>query len=85
MFKNGKPTQNFPQYYDSHINVTIPYYHTFNTEIINLVRAAGPEPALWLDTGCGTGTLVGEALQAFDRTKIYPGRPVSGNAGGGQG
>jgi tRNA (cmo5U34)-methyltransferase len=70
VFKNGKPTQNFPQYYDSHINVTIPYYHTFNSEIINLVRAAHPGPVLWLDTGCGTGTLVGQALQAFDKTKF---------------
>ena len=70
MFKNGKPTQNFPQYYDSHINVTIPYYHTFNTEIINLVRAAHPGPVFWLDTGCGTGTLVAEALQVFDKTEF---------------
>jgi tRNA (cmo5U34)-methyltransferase len=70
VFKNGKPTQNFPQFYDSHIKVTIPYYHTFNTEIINLVRAVGPAPALWLDTGCGTGTLVGEALQAFDKARF---------------
>ena len=70
MFKDGKPAQNFPQTYDSHINITIPYYHTFNTEIINLVRAAGPEPQLWLDTGCGTGTLAGEALQAFNGTKF---------------
>ena len=70
MFKDGKPVQNFPQTYDSHINITIPYYHTFNTEIINLVKAAGPEPQLWLDTGCGTGTLAGEALQAFNGTKF---------------
>jgi tRNA (cmo5U34)-methyltransferase len=70
MFKNGKPTQNFSQPYDSHISITIPYYHTFHTEIINLVRAAGPEPALWLDTGCGTGTLAEKALQVFGATKF---------------
>ncbi|MCX6007695.1 MAG: class I SAM-dependent methyltransferase [Chloroflexi bacterium] len=70
MFKDGKPTQNFPQYYDSHIDITIPYYHTFNIEIINLVKAACPEPALWLDTGCGTGTLVGKALQVFSGTQF---------------
>ena len=70
MFKDGKPTQKFPQYYDSHINITIPYYHTFNTEIINLVRAAGPEPQLWLDTGCGTGTLAESALSAFPEVRF---------------
>jgi len=68
MFKDGKPTRNFHKLYDSHINVTIPYYHSFHLEIINLVKAAGHEPELWLDTGCGTGTLVQQALQSFDRT-----------------
>jgi tRNA (cmo5U34)-methyltransferase len=70
MFKNGKPTKNFPQFYDSHINVTIPYYETFNTEIMNLVKAASKGPDLWLDTGCGTGTLVEKALEIFPETSF---------------
>ena len=70
MFKNGKPTKNFPQFYDGHINVTIPYYETFNTEIINLVKAARKRPDLWLDTGCGTGTLVEKALEIFSETNF---------------
>ncbi len=65
MFKDGKPVKNSPQFYDKHINVTIPYYKTFHTEIINLVRATGHVPQLWLDTGCGTGTLAESALSFF--------------------
>ena len=68
VFKDGKPAQNFPQFYDTHINKTIPYYQAFHTEIINLVKAMGHEPALWLDTGCGTGTLVGKAINEFHKT-----------------
>ena len=70
MFKDGKPTQNFPQFYDTHINVTIPYYKTFNVEIINLVKATGHGPQLWLDTGCGTGTLAESALSVFPEVRF---------------
>jgi tRNA (cmo5U34)-methyltransferase len=70
VFKDGKPTQKFPQFYDTHINVTIPYYQAFNREIINLVKAVGHDPALWLDTGCGTGTLIGKATDEFPKTKF---------------
>ena len=70
MFKNGKPTQGFPQHYDKHINETIPYYSQFHGEIINLVKAMGWEPELWLDTGCGTGTLAERALSAFPAVKL---------------
>jgi tRNA (cmo5U34)-methyltransferase len=70
VFKNGKPMQNFPQFYDAHINVTIPYYKTFNVEIINLVKATGHEPQLWLDTGCGTGTLAESALSVFPEVRF---------------
>jgi tRNA (cmo5U34)-methyltransferase len=70
VFKDGKPTQNLPQFYDTHINMTIPYYQDFHTGIINLVRAAGPGPELWLDTGCGTGTLVGKAMGEFPKTRF---------------
>jgi hypothetical protein len=49
MFKSGKPERGSSKLYDSHITATIPYYDTFNVEIINLVRAAGGKPALWLE------------------------------------
>jgi tRNA (cmo5U34)-methyltransferase len=68
MFNKGRPEKNFPQFYDGHINVTIPYYQVFHTEIINLVKASGIYPRIWLDTGCGTGTLVRRAAEVFPDT-----------------
>lgn len=75
MFHKGKPTANFPRYYDSHIQVTIPYYDSFHTEIINLIKAIAWEPVLWLDTGCGTGTLAQRAVAVFPNTKFLLGDP----------
>ncbi|MBN1374968.1 MAG: class I SAM-dependent methyltransferase [Dehalococcoidia bacterium] len=68
MFKNGKPAQKNPQFYDEHVNATIPYYQQFHQEIINLVKATGRQPGVWLDTGCGTGTLAAKALPEFEGT-----------------
>jgi len=70
MFKSGKPEKGSSKLYDSHITATIPYYQEFNLEIINLVRAAGREPALWLDTGCGTANLVSRVAKVFPRTRF---------------
>ena len=70
MFKGGKPEKGSSKLYDSHITATIPYYQEFNREIINLVRATGREPVTWLDTGCGTGNLAGQAAKAFPRTRF---------------
>ena len=70
MFKSGKPEKGASKLYDSHITATIPYYDAFNVEIINLVRATGREPVLWLDTGCGTGNLVSRAAKAFPHTEF---------------
>jgi tRNA (cmo5U34)-methyltransferase len=68
MFNKGRAEKKFPQLYDRHINITIPYYQSFHTEIINLVKASGISPHVWLDTGCGTGTLVRRAAEAFPET-----------------
>jgi len=70
MFKGGKPEKGSLKLYDSHITVTIPYYQAFNLEIINLVKANGKEPVLWLDTGCGTGNLVSQAAKVFPHTRF---------------
>jgi tRNA (cmo5U34)-methyltransferase len=70
MFKSGKPEKGSSKLYDGHISGTIPYYQTFNLEIINLVTVAGREPVLWLDTGCGTGNLVSQAAKAFPHTEF---------------
>jgi tRNA (cmo5U34)-methyltransferase len=57
--------------YDQQIRATIPYYDNFHRETINLVRAAVPEPESWLDTGCGTGSLIQSAVSAFPVTTFY--------------
>jgi len=56
--------------YDAQIEVSIPHHRLLHREVIRLVRAADPAPGVWLDTGCGTGTLVREALEAFPRTRF---------------
>ena len=56
--------------YDLQVRGTIPYYDCFHWETINVIRAAGMKPDLWLDTGCGTGTLVEKAIKAFPGTKF---------------
>jgi tRNA (cmo5U34)-methyltransferase len=77
MFNQGKPVPNYAQNYDAHIEVTIPYYRTFHLEVINLVKAFGGEPRLWLDTGCGTGNLVLEAAKSFPQTDFLLTDPSS--------
>lgn len=57
--------------YDQQIRATIPYYDNFHQETINLIKAAVPAPETWLDTGCGTGSLVQFAISAFPATTFY--------------
>ena len=54
--------------YDSEIINTIPYYGSFHDESLKLISIILNEPDIWLDTGCGTGTLVQKALIEFDKT-----------------
>jgi tRNA (cmo5U34)-methyltransferase len=56
--------------YDVQVRSTIPYYDLFHEETIDLIKAFGEAPKLWLDTGCGTGTLVAKALEAFAETEF---------------
>jgi tRNA (cmo5U34)-methyltransferase len=51
--------------YDTEILKTIPYYSSFHTETINLVKAIKPDVKSWLDTGCGTGNLIEKGLPEF--------------------
>lgn len=57
--------------YDSQIEDIIPYYSIFHREIINLIKSLPVEPKNWMDTGCGTGTLVKMARGLFPRTRFY--------------
>ena len=56
--------------YDLDIIDTIPYYESFHDESLKLIRTILNEPDIWLDTGCGTGTLVQKALEEFDNTNF---------------
>jgi tRNA (cmo5U34)-methyltransferase len=66
------------QEYDSQIRATIPYYDAFHKEAINLVRAIISQPERWLDTGCGTGSLVIQAMETFPRTQFILADPAPG-------
>ncbi|MGD0953260.1 MAG: class I SAM-dependent methyltransferase [Methanotrichaceae archaeon] len=59
----------FPNY-DKEIHSILPYYDSFHQETINLIESVNSKPAIWLDTGCGTGTLVETASKHFPDTKF---------------
>jgi tRNA (cmo5U34)-methyltransferase len=54
--------------YDTQIRDTIPYYDNFHAETIRFIKAMGMSPKLWLDTGCGTGSLVEQAFGILKET-----------------
>ena len=56
--------------YDANVEKTIPRYSQFHLETLELVRTVIPEPALWLDTGCGTGNLAAKAIDRFAGVKF---------------
>ncbi len=59
----------FPNY-DQEIRSILPYYDSYHSETINLIKATGLKPKTWLDTGCGTGSLVELALKHFPDTQF---------------
>ena len=52
--------------YDAEIAKTIPHYGLFHAETLDFVGTAAPGPRRWLDTGCGTGSMAGKVLTAFE-------------------
>jgi len=56
--------------YDKKVRATIPFYEIFHSQTIDLVKTVRPNPKLWLDTGCGTGYLVREAVKIFKDTNF---------------
>lgn len=54
--------------YDTQIMNTIPYYDCFHREIIHTVQTLNINPAIWLDTGAGTGTMVNNCIDIFPNT-----------------
>lgn len=49
--------------YDRKVQQTIPYYHEFYEQVIELVEVFHHRAIRWLDIGCGTGKMGGIALQ----------------------
>jgi tRNA (cmo5U34)-methyltransferase len=68
MQKPENTTAHLAACYDSQVRGTIPYYDQFHSETINLIKATKITPKTWLDTGCGTGTLVEKASAIFPDT-----------------
>jgi tRNA (cmo5U34)-methyltransferase len=70
----AQPTQNYtphpPEDYDANISSIIPYYSAIHQEIINLVKSLPTSPKVWMDTGCGTGSLVNKAIKELPDTKF---------------
>jgi tRNA (cmo5U34)-methyltransferase len=70
----AKPTQNatphLPEDFDARISAVLPYYSCFHQETINFVKSLPSSPRIWMDTGCGTGSLVNKATKEFPATKF---------------
>lgn len=62
--------------YDEEVRRVIPFYDELHAETLDLVRSVAGEPAAWLDTGAGTGALVGRALPLFPRTRFLLADPA---------
>ncbi len=62
--------------YDLKVRQTIPFYEQIHAEAIDVVRAAHPDPKCWVDSGCGTGSFVEQALKAFPNTRFILADPA---------
>ncbi len=56
--------------YDEHIINVLPYYREYHDQAIDVVRAKGIASPVWLDTGCGTGTLAMRILEAYPGAEL---------------
>jgi tRNA (cmo5U34)-methyltransferase len=57
--------------YDNQISKMMPFYDSFHAAAIDLIRTVNPNPAVWLDTGCGTGTFAQKASSVFEKTTFF--------------
>jgi len=58
-------TSFIPEVYENVVRQMMPFYDVIQTEVIDVVKTLKPDVKQWLDTGCGTGSLVEIALKAF--------------------
>lgn len=63
-------TPHLPEDYDARISSVLPYYSSFHQETIRLIKSLPSSPRIWIDTGCGTGSLVNRAINEFPGTKF---------------
>lgn len=56
--------------YDAGVHLTLPYYDAIHEEVLSFIEALPERPRKWLDTGCGTGTLIARALPRFPQTRF---------------
>lgn len=56
--------------YDEHITNVLPYYKEYHNQALDVVRAMSIISPVWLDTGCGTGTLAMRILESYPETKL---------------
>ncbi|MPN01290.1 tRNA (cmo5U34)-methyltransferase [bioreactor metagenome] len=63
-------TPHLPEDYDAQISRVLPYYSSFHQETIKLIKSLLSIPKVWMDTGCGTGSLVSKAINEFPDTKF---------------
>ncbi|MCX7781884.1 MAG: class I SAM-dependent methyltransferase [Negativicutes bacterium] len=68
--KDNKTSQPAHEY-DGNVTKTMPYYEVFHKQSLELIEVLIPQPAAWLDTGCGTGTLVQQAARRFPATRFF--------------
>ncbi|MDY0387138.1 MAG: class I SAM-dependent methyltransferase [Methanolobus sp.] len=79
---SAEPSENItpdpPEDYDTKISSVLPYYSFFHQESINLILSLPDTPNVWMDTGCGTGSLVTKAIEQFPDTKFLMLDPSEG-------
>jgi tRNA (cmo5U34)-methyltransferase len=68
MTDSKSATSFIPEVYDNVVRQVMPFYDVIQSEIIDIVRTVKPDVKQWLDTGCGTGTMVEIALRSFPNT-----------------
>jgi len=64
--------------YEEGIRKTVPFYDDIYSETISLIRYLKPGTKVWLDTGCGTGSLIIRAYPVFPNTTFLLSDPSSG-------
>lgn len=57
--------------YDKNVVKTLPYYHSFHQETIEIVKTLKPDVKTWLDTGSGSAALIFKAVNEFPNAHFY--------------